>query len=820
MNPDIYNERVANFQIRVKNLQTEIIEKKITMENFFQLQTIMQKVSLLWKECESIFYNIKNPKSQDLLLVYLENETEFLKILTSLLNNIEHYHKVVGEFIEKSEIQKIWEDVYKVVILQDSIQKYNRGLEIVTEKINKFSKKERQVLFQQEYSWLSDRIKMAEGEKTEAINRIEELESKEERNINNTMFSESEMKRISLEKELKEKSKEALNSFENFFDKIDVVSEQKIPDFTEEEQKELRKEDVQVDEAYLNTLSLPLQIEYVQSVMETIEKVKGKKVTVKYKGVSKRISKKKNCVSSWLRCQTILRSLTMKYDEQVVQLADEMEKEDALRIQQAKEEYASLYEKLLVVENCLFKLAESAKEFLGTKEVVAVSSFNKEPLYIHKKSLDRFNAYFVEYKRLQKEINRFLERHDLKEVPPVEKFEEIQTAKYELYNQISFLNEQKEKLNPGENVDELNSQISKLRKELYKMNKGHKFAIFANLKVLFKSLRLSDDISSFYASIAENPEKFRNSKKYKANSKKEILQDILTKIQNSCLLTKEDVNEKINENKKKINDSLGIQKKKDFLREQFSKVRREFCLFPKKEKKCTRIKRIKDSINKKKLVGSIASTVILCCSVSGLLYLQNDSVEAHEKRMESTLETTEFKEYAFENSHSDNFNFSNTFAIHQMESIEEQQVKEAPGKENYDKQMTFKSMPKKETFSYDDVLKEIDFGDTFTKQGSVYRTAEEAVTKQNPYSTYFDKDSLSTVEGIVYKYNDTFVPIYSSQEDSESLRIAMVNNGAEPVGVLGQNEHTTTNDYEGYFSIDDIQFVLNEETELMNERGR
>lgn len=815
MNTDIYNEKVANFQLNVKNLQTEILEKEIHVENFFQLQAVMQKVGALWEEYEAIYYNIKNPKSQENLLVYLENETEFLKIFTSLLNNVEQYHKAIGDFIEKAEMQKIWQDIYTIVELHNTIEKWNHGLENVMEKTYHYSIKTNQFLYNQEYNLLSEKIEEAEKEKTKIINNIEELGSAQERQ--SEMYQKS--KRETHDNDLRKKSKDALKSFENLLDKMDSLSEQNFLDFTEEEQKELKKEDIQLDENYLKTLSsLSLQMEYVKTVIANIENVKGKKITVDCKGKSKRIAKKKPCISSWVRCQTVLRKLTKQYEEEIsaLSLVEEMEKEGALTLQKAKEEYASLYEELQAVERCLSNLAKDAKEYLGTKEVVAVASLNKEPLYVRKKSLDRFNSYFLEYKHLQNEIKKLINRNDLEEIPPFEKFEEIQIAEQEIYNQISFLNEQKEKLNIGESTEEFNSQLSKLRRELYRMNKGRKFAIFANLKVLFKSLKLTEDISILYASISENPEKFISSKKYTTKEKKQILQDILVRTQNSYL------NESMETDNLFSNPVVNL-KKKNFFREQFSKVRREFQLLPKNEKKASRIKAMRNPIDKKKLAIGIASVATLSACVVGLLYYQNNNVEAHEKVIASTLETIEYQKNTYdtkiESQYSEKITLANVAEVYQLKNLEQEHKKEVPKKEIEKSQISFKTMPEKESVSYEEVFNEIDFGDSFTKEGEVYKTASDAFIKENAYSTYYDKDTLSTVEGIVFKYNDTLVPIYSYQEDADALKIALLNNGAEQVGVLGKNENTTTNDYEGYFNVEDVHFVL-EEAELMNGRGR
>lgn len=824
MNTDIYNERVASFQVSTKDLENDILKGSLKMETSYHLDQLFSKIDRLWKEFESIYKNIENPVSQNQLLRNLEEEINFLTLLSNLINSLLHYRHVTGDFIDTPVLKNAWKDVCTILNFKNNMANYYKGMENLFQKMSDIRVKNAE-LYNQEFFWFESK----EKEFDEAKNRIEEIGKAEHRIDPSNGAYQDDMRVISNKdsNSLNELSAKTMQSIDNFYKMIDVEYGIKS-EFQEALDKNLDKEisDIQLDENYMNTLSLPQQIKYVKLVIANIEAIGGKKTTVKYKGISKRISSEKKCVSSWIKCQTKLRTLTNQYESEL---------SSALEDQKAKEEYASLYEQFVAVEKRLFSLRENAKEFMNTNEVVAVATLNKEPFYVLKKSLNRFNEYFVAYKRLQKEMKNLAEKHDLGEIPTLSEIEDVEVHEAELYDQIHFLKNQKEKMNVGQNTDKINAEIKDLQSELYKLNRGKKFALFANLKVKFKSTQLSETISTYYAELAENPEKFVKSKEYSDKEKKHVLNDMVTRLK------------KIVDTEEKKEESA---KKNNILVEQFCKVKRALNLLPKNSKNTFKIKKSRNAVNANEMGVRIASVsaLLICVGTIFALATSNKEVFAQEKTntfgVENGIEEDTFvavseQKYS-ENSLSNNLheiikekedkaklNVIGTVIAGEDEALkklkEEKSNFENPKTEDMQK---IKAGITQEIPSYESALENvkmdyIDFDDYFTStDGNVYQTAVEASNEENPQSAYYGKESLREVEGIVYKYNDTIITVYENQPDAEATRTALINNGAEQVGVLGKNENTSTKGWEGYFNDEKIQLVLEDEGSIIGGRGR
>lgn len=827
MNTDIYNERVASFQVSVRDLENDILNGSLKMETSYHLDQLFSKIDRLWNEFESIYKNIENPISQNQLLVNLRDEIEFLILLSNLINSLLHYRHVTGDFISTPILKNAWNDVCTIINFKNKMANYEKGMDYLTQKMLDIRVKNAK-LYSQEFHWFENILSATEKEFDEAKNRIEEIGKAEQRIDPSNGTYQDNMRVISHKASnfLDELSAKTMQSIDNFYRMIDVEYGIKS-EFQEAIDKSLDKEisDVQLDANYMNTLSLPQQIKYVKLVIANIEAIGGQKTTVKYKGITKRISSEKKCVSNWIKCQAKLRTLTNQYESEL---------SSTLEDQKAKEEYASLYEQFVTVEERLFSLRENAKEFMNTNQVVAVASLNKEPFYVLKKSLNRFNEYFVVYKRLQKEMKNLAEKYDLGEIPTLSEIEDVEVREAELYGQIHFLKNQKEKMELGQNTDEINAEIKELQSELYKLNRGKKFALFANLKVKFKSIQLSEDISTYYARLAENPENFVQSKEYSDKEKKYVLNAITTRLKKIV-----EAEGKKEENKKKNN----------ILVEQFCKVKRGLNLLPKNIKNTFKIKKSRNAVDVNEMGLRIArvSALVACFGTIAVLASSNKEVFAREKTNTFGIEN-DIEEDTFvavnEQKHSEN-SISND--LHEIIKEEEDTTKlnvigtvltghdeaikkleeEKTNFENLktDKMQNIKASVTEKIPSYESALENaemdyIDFDDYFTStDGNVYQTALEASNEENPQSTYYGKDSVREVAGIVYKYNDTIIPVYKDQVDAEATRIALINNGAEQVGVLGMNENASTKGWEGYFNDEKIQLVLDDEVSIIEGRG-
>lgn len=819
MNKDIYNPRVANLEQEISKLEKEILDGTYKMETTFHLDLLVEKIDSIWKEYESIYNGIENPISKKQLLENLARETEFLKLLASLVKNLrtglKHYTQVVGDFIEPSVFMNSWNDVKLVLECNNKLRHYYKSMESLFEKMSDI-RNNHAILYNQEFVWFNDNIHKIEKEASDAMNRIEELGNSTDRIVEKKTYQQDNEKIKTVSKEMKKSIKEAIPAITRLY----AVADDKMIDYEvdAEDFKEENRKNITIDEEYLNTLSLVERMEYIKLVMQNIINSRGQKRRVKYNGEIVSIPEKH--YGKWIKCQTKMKECMRQYEKEIVNPLLEEQNE-----KKYKEEYANLYSEFQQVNDRLLSLTENAKGYMNTNQVVAVASLNKEPLYVLKTSLNRFNTYFIEYKRLQKELLRFGERNNLK-VPSIESIENVEIAEKDLYSQIYILKEENYKrAKSGEDTSTVETKIKELQAKLFQMNQGKKFAVFANLKVLFRSTLLAEDISAFYAGVTEKPERLLKSKEYSDKEKESILKDILEKMNRSLTNAKDQAAKMKNTGKEHTT------KIKNILVEQVSKVRRGINLLPKNPKITFKIGNIRETKNKKRLalaVGTVAAVSCAYVGIQGLMNLASSNEVVNTKSIETNTEdylmlsnttTASLLKEMEVSSKTSSMSLENDYLSHaetnklnalfkEQEDTKKNVVspKEEPPKEvqavSHAEIITPKEAKELENKVEDDY---VDFGDTFTiKDKEIYQNYLDAANKENVLKASNSVDNVRMVDGITYEYNGAYIFISNTQEDAEAKKAALENNGAKQVNYRGVNE----NGWEGYFVDENVTFTM------------
>ena len=114
MNQEIYNKNVSSFKQNLKELEQNILDGTIKMETILDFNQFFREVGTILTEYEGLYNDMTSAVSKSQLLEYLEDENDFLVLLVSLLNKLEHYHHTIG-FVSNQEIASEWKDVQNVL---------------------------------------------------------------------------------------------------------------------------------------------------------------------------------------------------------------------------------------------------------------------------------------------------------------------------------------------------------------------------------------------------------------------------------------------------------------------------------------------------------------------------------------------------------------------------------------------------------------------------------------------------------------------------------------------------------------------------------
>ncbi len=787
MNEDVYNYKVASYKQKLNDLEKNILNGTINIETKKDFEEFFINVKDLFEEGKKIYKNLVNPVSMANYELYLQNENEFMILLKSLLDILNKYHKNIS-FVSKEELHEEWFNL-KIII-----------------NYNKIKKK------------LANIIKLLSNPRTENIGLHEgflalekELEytESEANDAGEYFYSKSN----DYHEKLIGCSIESLEAIDYLIDKVDTLSNK---EFYEKVLSEpIKENDIKVDETYLETLNpVTAKIDYLKMVLGNIEGLPGRKVSVKYKGKEKRISKYKSNVSNWLNCQNLIDKYEIQYKNEIDALTkDEIDNE-------SKETYAKLYLGLNEVDDKMYALGEEAQKVKNTNQVVTVTTINKSPFYVRKDKLNVFNNIFVMSKRLQNEKKAFSEKHNIEEINSEDDYTKLQAWKRNIFDRLNFLKDKSDS----------EQEVANLKQDLTKVKKSENLAIFANIQILLKKLNISDEEKKLFSKVFEKPEEFIKSGIYNLSAKKAILSKIIStypsevksKIENELYNT-------LGNPKEEIKTTRAIKKEnriKAVLEKQISRVRRAFNTLPKKLENVKKIINLKEPINSKKIALGVYSTAAVSAAFVGINVLLNNS---------NGLDHT--NAFGIENSVDDTF--SSNSSIRNVKEAVKKETKQAVNvvssyfnEENstiYDLNNIFSLKDSNQALSnnnqtnleINEIEKEkenekesnIDnkdyhnFGDRFmAKDSEVFMKADDALKKENAYKPYFGNETYRTIEGISYEYNGEVITIFSDEPDAEAKKVALENNGAVEISYVSSNENSSELGYEGFFAEDNVVF--------------
>lgn len=805
MNIEIYNERVAKLQLSIRNLEKNIMNPITKVDTLADFNALFKETKKIVEEYRDIFENMKTEASQEQLLKYLEKENNFLEIFWKFLNKINHYHDVI-RFVPNYNIKKEWTSLYTILEYHFYAEKMKYALEKTMSPLMKNPKIYRDN--SEEINYLKEKIQNLEPQVDNALWEIENLEKAEtdenlrELDLMNGFIDTAKLRNETMYK----KMKETIESIDFFLDTEDFKdtfekTEETVDNNIDENFIEVTEEKISLNKEYLDKISLPAKIKYMNVMIEKIENLPGKKMIITHKGEKIKIAKK--YLGWWIECQKKLKQYTEQFEleiegKEAISLVTEIEKEEQEREKQAKEKYADLYMDYKYAQNEILRLSIEAKKYLNTKEVIAVASLNGEPIYVKKENLEHFNRNFMNYKKIQLELQKMATRNHIEVIEEQNLINDLSDVEENLYEQIHFLQ------NQGQSAEVL-EKIESLKSKLYNLNKGKKFALYANLKVMFKTFAFTNDMSTYLSNISEDPEKLVNSKEYTLEEKRDILTNILEKIEEFS----SKAHEKSKDKKEKISN-FGVLKK------PFEKVKKSLNLLPKNLNNVFKIKNTRDSKSKKIMAFKVAATAV---AAAGMVCLTSDSVSIMNKqntKAEVVYEESSTVETATETEDLEIINAKEDTNLNDLKELFKEEPKNDLIEEN---NLVYRKIeiPK----SFQEQQKEVEFeinnnenhyfGEEFTTDGDIYQNQDDLANNENKLSSYFDNTSIRTVEGIVYNYNGSNITIFSYQPDAEATIKAIENNGAKQIGYVGKNEQGMNNGYEGFFADENVHFVVKEE---------
>lgn len=869
MNQDVYNKRVAEFQDGLRNFKEDIISGKIVVKNFPDFGRVCETTRYFKQEYDSIYSGIINSISRKTLEERLKEEMEFLKFLSILLKNLKHYHRVI-HFVPEKEIQKEWG--YLITILKEynlltlkakminaeMNRLYEKGLKSNPNSANTYNS----ILQTKEYNEMlkqkqeMDNLHFSQ-DTLDAMNKIEELGSATER-IDDEISQNLKHVSQDINQKIEMLRNETISALDYFFDMEEAEipiqqeenlvsayeknlqfvkeivpsfeSSQVVEDNIKEEQSNkmyVKEDTVIVDEEFFKTRSLTNQIDYLSLIVTNIlslnanGKLKGRKSTIQYMGEELRISKYyKGCLISYTgRLQKLKRQYEKEKEGYILN--------DMVDTTQQEMKYSDLYADFKYVKQDLFHLASQVVNRSAKDEVMAVATINGEPLYILKRHLEQFNKIFMNYKRLQRELQAYAIENNIEIIDSDLKLDSVEEAEKKIFNQLSDLYKENQ-------TEEVLTNIKKLKRTLYNLNKGKRFALLANLKVMFRATHLGVDLYDFTSLVAEYPEKFLNSEEYEVEEKRKVFSEILSKANQYLEALKE-------KREVKQREKVGF---KSIIANQVEKVHRCLNLLPKNLQNVLKIKKSRVAQNPKKLAFAVTTAAVGVATIAGFASLKDFKdiplVETNErietvidqevlaKNASATGTVLETDALTLEKIEEENKTSVQDAAIVNKISNDEVNLKtlhethvENNKQENVqaEKQEKIQNQKESDEFDYAPVWDKImttnvGFDDTFViKEGAeVYTQDVHAANEQNGVSPYFEESSIRDVAGIVYEYNGTVLTIYETEEDAEAKKTAIEANGAKQVGVLAMNENADEKGYEGFFNSEDI--------ELSEGRGR
>ena len=336
-----------------------------------------------------------------------------------------------------------------------------------------------------------------------------------------------------------------------------------------------------IDQEFYNKLPLITdKCKYIELIINNIEKVKGKKSFVTYCGVTKEISTKH--VWRYRQYISLLTNLYKKYESEEKELIKQENERSNTDV------CASQYASIIIA---LFKLGFEALPLINHPDrVMTVTSIDGKELTILKSRLEKFEELTSKYEDLKKMTTFLDETSPFMTVQSVEKYQKIPERKREIFNKIRFFEQQKEN-------EKIVEEINRLKKELYEWHMAEKFVIFTNMKAIFKTSGLPEQMSVFYTNIMSNVSGFSVSSKYTDEEKLQVLTDILLKL--------EEYEKRKEENKINLSLPLIVETSSNFLKKMMVNVKQILSALPGKNKQHVKIIKIRKEKNKNRLLESI-----------------------------------------------------------------------------------------------------------------------------------------------------------------------------------------------------------------------
>ncbi len=336
-----------------------------------------------------------------------------------------------------------------------------------------------------------------------------------------------------------------------------------------------------IDQEFYNKLPLITdKCKYIELIINNIEKVKGKKSFVTYCGVTKEISTKH--VWRYRQYISLLTNLYKKY---------EAEEKDLIKQENERSNTDVCASQCASIIIALYKLGFEALPMINHPDrVMTVTSIDGKELTILKSRLEKFEELVSKYADLKKLTPYLDEKSDLMVIQDIEKYQKIPERKRAIFNKIRFFEYKKED-------ERVLKEIAKLKKALYELCMAEKFVIFANMKAIFKTSGLPEQMSVFYTNIMSNVNGFSVSSKYTDEEKLQVLTDILLKL--------EDYEKRKEENKINLSLPLIIENASNFLKKMILNVKQVLSALPGKNKQHFKILKIRKGKNKNHLLEKI-----------------------------------------------------------------------------------------------------------------------------------------------------------------------------------------------------------------------
>lgn len=813
INNQVYNPTTTALKIRSKNYIQDIISGNKIAHELSEYLSLYKELLDIIAEYDAIYRETHDETDRKNLEAYLSEKADYLDVILPLMQSLDYHYKKVT-FTNYEEEQKRVFDDWKCV---RSIVTY-RNLQVEQRQIAKM---------------LQDTLR--------------------------NDFADIQLKNAGLLHTMDDSKVVYLNSLEKMKN-IAMANDQILEVETESEIEEVpvskKNDEYTIDETYYNGLKLEQKANYLLDILERIEKIHGRKKSVKVDGETVYIARK--YASRYQSYASMLRNVERELDEiidveiQEVQATEEVEKHE---MSQAEQELYNTYTSdLNKIQKQILGLAKEGIGEVNPERLVEITIPTGQKISILKSRLGYYDELHQTLKEKSEKVFEIEKKYGLateEERPVIPEYleEANQIRRQELIEDILFLKGQ------GKSP-ELDEKVKELRKQLYALNKGKKLFMFANLKDLFMSSGLSEEISNYYAKVATNPFKFVHSKKVKDVEKKNIFKSIIEKLM--TLGEKEEdkleTNETPKENKKF--DVSGTLKNISLVIRNFPKVASR-CLEIRKVRKSKNPKQSKAQIKKKaaNIAAILGMTAILGATASygnGMKQsnVKHDDQERSISTEESTSINVDTEVDANEIAQSiikENFNGTlpgmNPFYTGNLAKPESPFESKDKNISNDVGNVVYEPTNTNLDYSINDVEKErnsnitagvtavmdevlqntlankdavsdeaskeaeaarVDFGDRFTKElDEIFATSDDAYADTNVQDAYFDTDSFSQVTGITYDFNGTSVFISATDPDREAKMTALENQGAKQVAVRAENEAAVG--HEGFYRIDNIQ---------------